>query len=58
MQQIRCVLKFRVEDIVMMAADVVGDMPMQDVGEDERRWAIAYLCNQYLGRMRGAGAYR
>jgi hypothetical protein len=35
------VLKFRVEYAIMMPADVVGDMAVQDVGEYQRRGTIA-----------------
>lgn len=50
MEKVRRVLEFCVENGVMMAAGVVGNMAMQDVGEDEGRWAIACICNQCLVR--------
>ena len=49
-KQIGRVLEFCVQDRVMMAADIVGDVPVQYVGEDEGRWTIACICNQCLVR--------
>jgi hypothetical protein len=39
-QQVGLAAELRVEEGVMVAADIVGDMSMQDVRQDERRGAV------------------
>lgn len=41
MQQTRTLLEFSIEDRVMMAADIVGNMAVQNIGEDEGGGAIS-----------------
>jgi hypothetical protein len=55
-QQVGLAAELGVEEGVMVAADIVGDVSMQDVRQDERRGAVAYggLAIGVAGRAKAA----
>jgi hypothetical protein len=41
MQQVRVLGQLSIQNAVIVSADVIGNMPVQDVGQDQGRGAIA-----------------
>ena len=54
MKKIGRMLKFRVQNRVMVTANIVGNVPVEYVGEDEGRRTIPCICNQYLDQKCGS----
>jgi hypothetical protein len=58
-QQAEVARQLLIEQSVMVAADIVGNVAVKDVGEDQRRWTVSCgLISPSRSHVRSAGSSR